>query len=410
MGSSGGFTVLDLETTGFGSKSGDRVVEIGLVKLSRELEIQQTWTSLVNPSRELAGSGIHGIRAEWLESAPRFEEIAGHLARLLDGTVLVMHNASFDLRFLEMEFSRLEPNLSLDFGNPICTMRFAKHSIQGLSRTTLSSLVFQLGIEAHADHSAGGDAYSTAKLFQKLVEDFDQSRKYLAVAKKAHVPRNELTINGVAFPRPKKTEIRASFASKLVKQLPLRTGLSIGVHEYLDLLDEFLIDEDLDFEEMEKLLALAAEWGLGVEELEQAHLEYFEVLSRTFWEDGRLSPSERQALTTRARVLGIGDLALQKELQKSPHIQDLPFGLRHGDSVVLTGDMVPPKEVLGETLKPFGLAIKTSVSSKTNLVVAANVDSLSGKAQKARELGVPIVSAGQVYREFSDLASSGYNL
>ena len=111
------FACLDFETTGFSPRS-NRVVEVATVIVENGA-IGESWTTLVNPGddHELGASHIHGIQREWLNNAPSFNEIAGDLYKRLDQSVIVAHNANFDLRFLraEMERSDFLPNAD----NPI---------------------------------------------------------------------------------------------------------------------------------------------------------------------------------------------------------------------------------------------------------------------------------------------------
>lgn len=295
MGSVGGFSVLDLETTGFGSKSGDRIVEIGVVSLNDQLVQTGRWSTLLNPDRSVGPSGIHGIKQEWVASAPRFGEIAEDLANRIKGTTLVMHNASFDLAFLQMEFELSGLGHLLDLGKPICTMRLSKSQLPNLSRANLTSVVFELGIDVEPRHSAETDALAASEVFQKLMKMSDASQFHLRGSSKVIFSGQFSTDAVRCVTRPKSQQTIENFTTQLVKRLPLRTGLSIGVLEYLEVLDGFLLDDQLTQGEMHKLVALAAEWGLGVEEIENAHKEYFEVLAEEFWRDGKLSKRERNS-------------------------------------------------------------------------------------------------------------------
>lgn len=100
------FACLDFETTGFSSRT-NRVVEVAVVIVENG-EIGESWTTLVNPGddHELGASHIHGIKRDWLSGAPSFSEIAGDLYQRLDQSVIVAHNADFDIRFLHAELKR----------------------------------------------------------------------------------------------------------------------------------------------------------------------------------------------------------------------------------------------------------------------------------------------------------------
>ena len=100
------FACLDFETTGFSSHS-NRVVEVAIVIVENGV-IGESWTTLVDPGddHELGASHIHGIQREWLSNAPSFSELAGDLYKRLDQSVIVAHNADFDIRFLHAEMER----------------------------------------------------------------------------------------------------------------------------------------------------------------------------------------------------------------------------------------------------------------------------------------------------------------
>lgn len=83
--------VVDLETTGF--RGSDRIIEIGVVLLDPDLRPEGTWQTLLQPDRDIANSHVHGITATELVRAPRFTGVSGELAELLDGRVIVAHNA-----------------------------------------------------------------------------------------------------------------------------------------------------------------------------------------------------------------------------------------------------------------------------------------------------------------------------
>jgi DNA polymerase-3 subunit epsilon len=101
--------VLDTETTGLDPQQGHRIIEIGCVELVNRRLTRQDFHKYVNPEREIeAGAvAVHGISNEQLADKPRFAEIAGELLAYLRGAELIIHNADFDVGFLNAEFVRL---------------------------------------------------------------------------------------------------------------------------------------------------------------------------------------------------------------------------------------------------------------------------------------------------------------
>ncbi len=101
------FAFLDLETTGLSPWFGDRICEVGIV-ISEGKRIKEQYQTLVNPERPLSvgAASTNGLTDEELESAPLFAEVGPKVLGLLSDTVVVCHNAKFDLQFLDKEFKQ----------------------------------------------------------------------------------------------------------------------------------------------------------------------------------------------------------------------------------------------------------------------------------------------------------------
>jgi DNA polymerase III subunit epsilon len=101
--------VLDVETTGLDASAGHRIIEIGCVEIVNRRPSGQKFHRYLNPEREIdAGAlAVHGIELASLLSAPRFADIAADLIAFIDGAELIIHNAPFDVGFLDAEFARL---------------------------------------------------------------------------------------------------------------------------------------------------------------------------------------------------------------------------------------------------------------------------------------------------------------
>ncbi len=94
-----GYAVIDLETTGFSTTH--RILEVGVVLLRPDLTVERTWETLIQPGRDIPNSHIHHITATDVVDAPSFADIAACLGHLLNGRILVAHNASFERGFLK---------------------------------------------------------------------------------------------------------------------------------------------------------------------------------------------------------------------------------------------------------------------------------------------------------------------
>jgi DNA polymerase-3 subunit epsilon len=101
--------VLDTETTGLDPLQGDRIVEIGCIELVNRFPTGRTFHYYVNPERDMppGAFAVHGLSTEFLQDKPLFADIAAELVAFLEDSPLVIHNAAFDLAFLNAELSRL---------------------------------------------------------------------------------------------------------------------------------------------------------------------------------------------------------------------------------------------------------------------------------------------------------------
>ena len=103
--------VLDTETTGIDPNDGHRIIEIGCVELVERQLTGRNYHVYINPEREVEAEAItvHGITNEFLEDKPKFAEVANALFEFIKGAELVIHNAAFDVGFMDAEFARLKP-------------------------------------------------------------------------------------------------------------------------------------------------------------------------------------------------------------------------------------------------------------------------------------------------------------
>jgi DNA polymerase-3 subunit epsilon len=101
--------VLDVETTGLEAAAGHRIIEIGCVEMLNRRPTGQKFHRFLNPERDIdAGAlAVHGIDSARLQTAPKFAEIVGELLTFISGAELIIHNAPFDVGFLDAEFARL---------------------------------------------------------------------------------------------------------------------------------------------------------------------------------------------------------------------------------------------------------------------------------------------------------------
>jgi DNA polymerase-3 subunit epsilon len=99
--------VLDTETTGLNARMGDRVIEIGCIELLSRNVTDRHFHSYLNPQREIdeGATRVHGLTLEFLADKPKFPDIAGEFVDYISGAELIIHNAAFDVEFLDQELS-----------------------------------------------------------------------------------------------------------------------------------------------------------------------------------------------------------------------------------------------------------------------------------------------------------------
>ncbi|TAD89065.1 MAG: DNA polymerase III subunit epsilon [Alphaproteobacteria bacterium] len=137
--------VLDTETTGLDPNAGHRVVELAALELLHGTPTGRSWHKYFNPDRDMPEEAfrVHGISASFLESHPRFEELADSLLEFLGDARLVIHNADFDMRFLRAEFQRAGRPFAND---ALCTMILARRLFPG-AQASLDALCKRFGVD-----------------------------------------------------------------------------------------------------------------------------------------------------------------------------------------------------------------------------------------------------------------------
>jgi DNA polymerase-3 subunit epsilon len=159
--------ILDTETTGLSAETGDRIIEIGCVELLNRKLTRNNLHHYVNPERDSHEDAlkVHGISNEFLRDKPKFAQIAEELLAYLEGAELIIHNAPFDLAFLNKELERLGKGPITQFVAGITdTLAMAKDMFPG-KRNSLDALCDRLEV----DHS--GRTLHGALLDAELLAD-----------------------------------------------------------------------------------------------------------------------------------------------------------------------------------------------------------------------------------------------
>ncbi len=162
--------VLDTETTGLDPKSGHRVVEIGCVELINHLPTGAVYHVYINPERDIPEDAlrVHGITAEFLADKPRFAEIAADFVAFIGDAPLIIHNAAFDVGFLNAELERLG-YAALPLERAVDTVQIARKRFPG-AQASLDALCrrFEIDLSGRDLHGALLDCRLLAEVYLEL--------------------------------------------------------------------------------------------------------------------------------------------------------------------------------------------------------------------------------------------------
>lgn len=393
-----GYTVIDFETTGLSPRHGDRIVEIGVVKVSHEGEIYDAWGTLVNPQRDVGASSIHGITARDVLGAPTFDEVAPVLLDALKGRILAAHNASFDTRFLAAELRRAGYPVENTTVPAVCTMAWSS-TFYPTSGRRLRDCCASAGVELHAAHSALGDALATAQLLASYLDRCDHQPMWVDTIRAARAIRWPDHPSGTSEARFKSrtdnTPVRPDgWLDRIVAAMP--RSVDARVDSYLGLLEMAMLDGHLSMHEQDQLVEMARASSLSRPQVLALHADYLHMLARVALADGVVTSTERAELDRAASGLGLAphdvDAALAEAGAVGGGDGSLSWGITlvKGDRVTFTGEMSLDRSVWESRARAAGLQ-PAGLAKSTRVLVAADPDSLSGKATKARSYGVPII-------------------
>jgi DNA polymerase-3 subunit epsilon len=163
------YTVFDTETTGLNPSQGDEIIQIGATRiLNGKLLRSESFEQLVDPERPLApeSAKIHGITSEMLRGQPTIDKVLPAFHAFAADTVLIAHNAAFDMRFLQLK----EAQTGLRFDQPVIDTLLLSAVIHPNQEShRLEAIAERLGLTIVGRHTALGDAIVTAEVFLKLV-------------------------------------------------------------------------------------------------------------------------------------------------------------------------------------------------------------------------------------------------
>ncbi len=369
--------VVDVETTGLYNV--DRVVEIAIVTLDRSGAVIDEFDTLVNPLRDVGPTWIHQVTASMVVDAPQFGDVAHHVAARLDGAVIVAHNLPFDRRMISNELKRC--GIDLHWGTGLDTL--------AVTGCKLGVACEDFGIAVEAAHRALSDARATAELLLAVARSFETECSAATARGLAVTPLRVLTRDGHAD-----VEAPAPYLARLARGV----HTSVDLAPYADLLDTALADLRLTTDERFELAALAADLGLDSAAIERAHREFLDGLIDAALDDEVLTDDEYDQLCRAAALMSLDIEHVARRVdpyRTRSGSTELTAGLRvcfTGAAVDATGQPME-RTVVEAFARSHDLDPVDSVTKKgCDLLVAADVATLSGKAATARRHGIPVAS------------------
>ena len=298
------FAVLDFETTGLNVER-DQIVEVAVVHLdSLDAEPKLVLDTLVDPGQKMGATDIHGL-GDWdVEYAPSFASIVPNLTRALEGRLLVLHNARFDLRFLRRALTRA---LCWTAQVPayICTMELvrlfrARPAVSGgAQHYNLGSICQELEIEHGEPHAARGDALACAQVLRLMVRHL-RSIGYQSGAdwqRLANERRVQLDFLGSIANSPISARSGPDVELKPRSGVPANYEGVQKMRQYRDEIVAALIDRKVTPEERRHVSALRDQLGLSLEQIRAIHARVFAVfISRFVDPDNYLDKGEESEL------------------------------------------------------------------------------------------------------------------
>ncbi|GAB3085071.1 exonuclease domain-containing protein [Corynebacterium aquatimens] len=397
MSEQAGYAVIDLETTGFGGA--DRIIEVGVVLLDSQLAVTGTWETLVQPERDFNNSHIHKITPTDLVHAPTWEQVAPVLAGVLHGRVGVAHNASFEQRFLSKEFQRVGIANNVREARWVDTKDLA---LMHCGKGKLAEALDAVGITNAQPHAALPDAQATADLLRELC--LGRGTSIAGDALRFDGAPEQVSCELVTRSR---AEDPAQWLSRLAQAMPQERTGSTGA--YREVLRIALADHALSASEVRLLERTAQAEGLTATDIADIHEDFVRQLAIEAWMDGVITSEEEALLRALAGQLAVDGEVVEK-LLREPVTGESELGvhLRPGDRIALTGAMDLPRETWEARVQKHGL-VPGGVARSTVVVVAANPDTWSGKAKRARDLGIPVISEKSFARMLATMETSSFD-
>ncbi|WP_324273490.1 3'-5' exonuclease [Blastococcus brunescens] len=297
------FAVVSVETTGLSPATGDRIVEIAVVRVDDRGRTEDEYVTLLAPGHDVGPAFVHGISPSEVRDAPSFEDVAGELLDRLDGAVVVAHNAALVERFLAAEFTRIGVTLPLNPG--LCTSWLARRTLRAPNHR-LDTLARVVGLPVADPRTALTDARTVAALLPRLLAMQAEPPRYLTGLR----PMPELDVEVEPTTRFGELSPRTDgWIASIVDRLPRAVvdAPNAAAQRYVDTLTCALGEGRILGGEGQLLARLAASAGITPEQLLALHRRVLGHLRACALENAILTTAELRQLKTAASGLGLPD-------------------------------------------------------------------------------------------------------
>ena len=214
--------ILDTETTGLSTKDGHRIVEIGCIELIDLVPTKKVFHTYINPERSVSKDAfdVHGYTDEFLSSKKKFSEIADDFLKFIDNAKIVIHNASFDISFLNNELSLCGKNL-IKKDNVLDTLEIARNKFPG-SSNSLDALCkrYQIDNSKRTKHTAVIDCELLSKVYVNLIGQKEPSLNFTNYQEKSNSNSmvNNTYSKKIVKPSPEEEKMHKEFLKKYLKK------------------------------------------------------------------------------------------------------------------------------------------------------------------------------------------------
>ena len=214
--------ILDTETTGLSTKDGHRIVEIGCIELVDLVPTKKTFHSYINPERSVSKDAldVHGYTDEFLSSKKKFFEIAEDFLKFIDNAKIVIHNASFDISFLNNELSLCGKNL-IKKDSVVDTLEIARNKFPG-SSNSLDALCkrYRIDNSKRTKHTAIIDCELLLKVYVNLIGQKEPSLNFTNYKEKSNLNAivSDTYSKRIVKPSPEEEKLHEEFLKKYLKK------------------------------------------------------------------------------------------------------------------------------------------------------------------------------------------------